>query len=163
MKKITLLLAVVAAFYLHSRQVFSEDAVHRLVLANDQEVHGGEVERACARFTEDAAVDLQIRGMEGPQNVSGGRDEICALMREEAALFRLLPIRQNTEYSNLSVRRHGFPWRSAEVRYEVQSVAQGLPGISRLVTKGTEELTLVRTLGGVRISRLAAKAKQYSQ
>lgn len=160
MKKLLVTATVaVATLYLHGRLVFSGDAVQRLVVAQDQDMYSGRVEQACDRFAKDATFEIDERGVGGTGKLSGGREEMCQMLQQQAAAMKLLSLSVNTEYSNLTVRRSGFPWLTADIALDSRVTIDGMPGVGRMVTKAHEEATLVRGFSGVKFRRVQAQSR----
>lgn len=162
MKKLAVVLLVLFGYWLDGYRKFSDDHVRRFLVEQNLSVFQGKTETACEAFSDDVDVDIVDRQPAGHWEVQGGKEQICAYLRQAAASFVVLGARVDTAFDNVEIRRSGFPWRTAEVSYRerttITGAGNGLP-IPTMIAVSEDRMTLKRTLGGLRITRLEAKSR----
>lgn len=156
MKKIVLLVALFAGFYLHGRTSFSESHVTSWLGKHSARAMSGDP-GACDNFADDLEVALTAEGAKGRWEVEGGKNEMCGYLRQAAAVFTVLQASTSSEFSGLRVVRGGFPWTTARVTYTERTSVQAarVPGFQ---IESEDELVLVRTLSGLKIKSVKSKS-----
>jgi hypothetical protein len=156
MKKILVLAALFGAFYLHARTSFSESHVTTWLGKHNVKAMSGD-QSACDDYADDMEVVLRAEGQRGAWEVEGGKNEMCGYLKQSAAVFTVLQASTSAEFQDLRVVRDGFPWLKARVAYSQRTAvrAQAMPGFT---IASEDELVLVRTLTGLKISSVQSKS-----
>ena len=152
MKKLFLLVLACIAYAVHARYTFTEEQVTRWLAQHTARAMGGEKE-ACDDYTDDVEVTLVAHGRRGRWEVEGGKDEICGYLKQAAAALTVLQASTRLEFDSVTVKRDGFPWRSARVQV-VQRMSVNAANIPHTEVRAEDELVLVRTFGGLKIKSL---------
>lgn len=165
MKKLGVLLLVFFGYWLDGNRQFSESNVQKFLLDQAINTYRGNNETVCDTFADDTEVDVVDRGPQGRWEVQGGKDEVCGYIKQAAAAYLVLRARMETSVEDLVIRRGGFPWRTAEVSYRQKAVisAGNGPPIPTFTAVSDERMTLKRTLGGLKITRLEAKSRTNAE
>jgi len=159
-KLICALIGVSVAYYAYSAHSFSEGSV-RSWLANHEAREIGGSESACDDYADDVEVALTADSAKGTWDVEGGKDEICGYIKQASAAYTVLQAQVHTSFDDVTIERGGFPWRTAIVKY-TQAAEINAARVS-LASTSHNEVTLKRTFGGFRITRLQATGKTVRQ
>ncbi len=151
-------LILVAAWIGYGRLVFTESHLLPLLTAHTLKVYDGDA-GACDFYDDEVLVDVVQDSALGRWEVEGGKGELCDFLRKTAAGFTLLDADVNTEFSNISLQRGGFPWTEATLRYTEHVSVQGAR-LPEMVFSSEDELVLVRTLTGVKVKALHSRGQQ---
>lgn len=149
MKKIVLLVALFAAFYLHARTSFSESHVTNWLSKHVTRAMSGDL-AACDDFADNMEVALTAEGRRGRWEVEGGKNEMCGYLKQSAALLTVLQARTSSQFEDIRVVPSDFPWMSARVTYK-QRTDVDVQRLPRLAIESEDELVLVRTFSGIKI------------
>ena len=158
MKKLFLPLFLLAAWFVHGRLVFNESRVMPWMTQLSVQTWSGD-SKACDAYTDDVQVSLRAEDRGGHWEVEGGKAELCDYLRKTSAAFVVLGANTHTEFTDVAIQRKGFPWTEATLTYTEHVTVQAarLPEI-RITSQ--DELTLVRTLGGVKIKAVQSSSTQ---
>src|SRR5262249_49018284 len=140
-KLLILLLGSGVAYYAYGAHMFAEGSVQRWIADHDgREWYGND--SACEDYADDVEVSVLAEGLKGRWEVEGGKDEICGYIKRASAAFIVLDAHSSTRYEDLSIRRGGFPWRSAVVTFKQQTEIRAAEGhLPPMVCSGEEEMT----------------------
>jgi hypothetical protein len=141
-KAILLILLALGAFYGHARLTFAEPRVMSWLMEHDSKVMSGDAS-GCDDYADDVRVSLSAQGRRGPSYVEGG--------------MKLMRASTNSQYDQVEIVRHGFPWTTARVTYS-QTVRMQIPGLPGFSVESEDELVLVRTLSGIKIKSLESRS-----
>jgi hypothetical protein len=150
-KLIAALLGIGAAYYAYSAHSFSESSVRRWIADHGVREMAGN-DSACDDYADDVEVTLVSDRDKSQWQVEGGKDEICGYIKQAAAAYTVLQARIESHYDDVTIERAGFPWRSAVVKFTESSDISSSK-VSFAATS-ENEVTLVRTFGGMKITRL---------
>lgn len=146
MKKLIWVGLLAAAFYGHSRFVFSEPALMSWIQKQQQmDMHASD--GFCDAYADDFAFEMRTRTPRGEMTVQGGKDEICEYIRDaNAAMLVTQPsLSINTEL--LDVQRSGFPWLKATATVRQISTLR-LRGAPAMTEVSESTMVLRRTFKG---------------
>lgn len=155
-KAILLILLALGAFYGHARLTFAEPRVMSWLMEHDSKVMSGDAS-GCDDYADDVRVSLSAQGRRGPSHVEGGKSEMCEYEEQSAAAMKLMRASTNSQYDQVEIVRHGFPWTTARVTYS-QTVRMQIPGLPGFSVESEDELVLVRTLSGIKIKSLESRS-----
>lgn len=161
MKKLGVILVIFLGYWLDGHRQLSENNVRKFLLDQAINTYQGNNETVCDTFADEVEVDVVDRGPQGRWEVQGGKNEVCGYIRQASAAYMVLRARMETSVEDLVVQRAGFPWRTAEISYRQKtniSAGNG-PPIPTMTAISDDHMTLKRTLGGLRITRLEAKSR----
>jgi len=159
-KLIFALIAVSVAYYAYSVHSFSEGSVQSWLADHESREMGGN-ESACEDYADDVEVKLTADSAKGTWEVEGGKDEICGYIKQAAAAYTVLQAEIHTSFDDVTIERAGFPWRSAVVKY-TQAAEISAARVS-LASTSHNEVTLKRTFGGLKITRLHSTGETVRQ
>lgn len=142
-------LLLVVAWIGHGRLMFTESRLMPMLSAHAAQVYAGDT-RACELYTDDVQVEILAEDRQGRWEVEGGKDEVCGYLRKAGAAFALLDANIHTEFSEVALQRKGFPWTEATLNY-TETVTVQAAKLPAMTVVSRDELTLVRTLTGVKI------------
>lgn len=156
MKKLGLLVLVLAGFYLDGYRRFTEDNVRQFLADFSLNSYQGNHETVCGLFADDVEVSINDESPQGRWEVEGGKEEACGYIKQSTAAFMALRARVDTSYDDVVVKRSGFPWLTAEITYQQTTHITAGGGIPMPPMTAVSEDTLIlkRTLGGLRIVKL---------
>lgn len=159
------LLVVLFGYWLDGNRQFSESNVQKFLLDQAINTYKGNNETVCDTFSDGVEVDVIDRGPQGRWEVQGGKDQVCGYIRQASAAYMVLRAHMETSVEDLEIRRAGFPWRTAEISYRQKAVIStgSGPPIPTFTAISDERITLQRTLGGLRITRLEAKSRTNAE
>jgi hypothetical protein len=161
MKKTWLLILAFAGFYLSGQRQFSEDNLRKFLLDQAVNIYNGNHETVCNTFSDDVKVNIVDRSPQGRWEVEGGKDQVCGYIKQASASFVVMGANIHTSVDNLTIQRSGFPWMTAELAYQQKTsitAGRGAP-VPPLTAVSDDRMTLKRTLGGLRITRLEAQSR----
>lgn len=158
MKKLILPLILLAAWVVHGRMVFAETRLMPWLTQHSAQIWSGDA-KACEAYTDDVQVNVWAEDRGGHWEVEGGKGELCAYYRKAAAAFVVLDANTNTEFTDVSIQRKGFPWTEATLRYTAHVTVQAAQ-LPEIRVTSQDELTLVRGLGGVKIKAIESRSDQ---
>jgi len=155
------LLGLGVAYYAYGAHTFSQGSVQRWIADHEvREMSGSE--SACDDYADDVEVSLTAENAKGRWEVEGGKNEMCGYIKQAAAVFTVLQAETQSTYEDVSIQRSGFPWRTAVVTFKQRTDirAQRVPA---MVATSDEQLTLKRTLSGLKIIHLEATSNTVRQ
>ncbi len=155
MKKIVaLLLLAVAAIYGVAAFNLSESGANRFLDQLEHLTIAGKGEEYCALLHEDLEVSIEDRSANPPAIFDGNRDEFCGYVRDATKRTDLLGLGFQVTRDDFTVTRSWLhPW-TAQVSYREDRITTMSRVNVTLHTRGEDQLTLVQTLGGVRLAHL---------
>lgn len=157
MKRLLLLaLAALAAFYAHARLSFAEPKLASWLVQQSAQAMSGD-SAACDAYADNLQVNLSADGQRGKWEVEGGKEEMCAYLKQAAAAFTVLQARTQSEFGDLRIVRDGFPWTSARVSY-TQRMTVEANGLPTMTVTGEDALVVVRTLSGLKIKSIESRS-----
>jgi hypothetical protein len=151
---------MVGGFYLSGRQQFSDSYLRNYLLEHTANVYQGNNESACEVFDDDAVVSIEDSQPDSQQEVEGGKNQVCGYIKQTSASYAILGVNPGSLISVLDkfeVIRSDFPWMTAQVSYQQKSTIKIGEGPQVMSSYSDGNLTLKRTLLGLRITRLEAK------
>jgi hypothetical protein len=152
MRKLFWIGVLAAAFYGHSRFVFSEPSLMSWMQKQEDLALRG-ADGMCDAYAKDVKVNLRMQTERGETAVEGGKEELCNHLKDASAALRVIQSDLNINNELLSLEPSGFPWMSATVKVRQTSTMQmrGAP----LVTEVSDSTYVVkRTLEGRQISSI---------
>ncbi|HEY6126051.1 MAG TPA: hypothetical protein VIV63_15465 [Steroidobacteraceae bacterium] len=153
-KLVLLLLLVLAGVYGVGRMKLGEAGAMRFLADMEALMNDGNAEEVCAMFHEDLEVEISDRSGDSPQEMSGDKEEFCALTTETAAGLHLLPHSMSVNYTDVNVTRNWLhPWTSEVSYLENRSLTIRGANVT-LRTVSEDEITLVHTFSGVKLLKL---------
>lgn len=156
MKKLTIFLLLLAAFYAHARTTFAEKHVVSWLLENSNKYLTGD-SSVCNNYADDVEVNIIAKAPRGTWQVEGGKAEVCGYLRQSAAAFIVMQASINTEFSNVRIQPESFPWLKATVSYTEETTIQ-IPGVGPVKSVSKDTVALVRTFSGLRIKSLESRS-----
>lgn len=115
MRKLFWLGVLAAAFYGHSRFVFSEPSVMSWMQKQNQMAMRGE-DGMCDAYASDLRFEIRSRSAMGHLQTCGGKEALCQHLRNTSATFRATEASVNHNIELVSVDPSGFPLLSATVK-----------------------------------------------
>jgi hypothetical protein len=158
-KFIVTLLVVVVAYYAYSTYSFSEGSVRRWLADHEGRELAGK-DTACDDYADDVEVTL-ANSVRRKQEIGGGKNEVCAYTQKAAAAYALLQAQIHTSFDDVRIERGGFPWRTAVVKFH--EAAQISSARVSFAASSENEMTLKRTFGGFRITKLHSTGQNVEQ
>ena len=152
MRKLFWIGVLAAAFYGHSRFVFSEPAMMSW-MQKQQDLALKGADGMCDAYAQDVQVNLRMQTERGETAVEGGREDLCNHLKDASAALRVTQPSLNINNELLSLEPSGFPWMSATVKLRQTSTLQmrGAP----LMTEVSDSTYVVkRTLEGRQITSI---------
>ncbi|MGS5085734.1 hypothetical protein ACVC7V_04395 [Hydrogenophaga sp. A37] len=143
---------LMAAFYGHSRFVFSEPAMMSWMQKQQNLALKG-ADGMCDAYAQDVKVSLRMQTERGEAAVEGGKEDLCNHLKDASAALRVTQPSLNINNELLSLEPSGFPWMSATVKMRQTSTLQmrGAP----LMTEVSDSTYVVkRTFEGRQISSI---------
>lgn len=158
MKKILMLLALAAAgIYGTAALKLSESGANSFLNELEDLSLSGKSDEYCARLHEDLAVSIQDHSAQPPAVFDGGRKEFCGFVSEAAKGMDLLGAGTHVTRDDFIVTRSWLhPW-TAQVSYKEDRITTMSRINQSLHTQGEDKLTLVMTLGGVKMLKLESR------
>ena len=160
MKKVfVLLILVLVAVYGLGRFNLGESGGMRFLAKMESLMNEGDASAVCEMFHEDLEVEIADHASESPQQISGGKNEFCALTRATIAGLQQVPHSIDVEYSDVTAKHTlSSPWIS-ELSYSEHRTLS-IPGANvNLLTVSNDHITLVQTVSGVKL--LKVKSELY--
>ena len=159
MKRI-FVLAVLAlvGVYVSGRISLGESGAVRFLMKMENLMGEAKFDEVCDLFHEDLQFHLTDHTGGEAKEVTGGKAEFCALARTQAAALALVPHTMNTQVENVKATldwKH--PWTSQVTYTENRSLTIQGANVT-LNTTSDDNITLVRTLSGVKLRRVEAEA-----
>jgi hypothetical protein len=131
-----------------------EGGANRFLNKMEELTTEGSGKALCDLFTDDAQVDINDHTAGRKGKITGGKEEICAYFKAAAPAMALLQTSTQLQRRDFAVKRDWLhPWTVQVTYTEFRSTSIPRAGIS-INTESDDELVLVRTLAGVKISRL---------
>ncbi|MGM9515001.1 hypothetical protein ACS5PK_12170 [Roseateles sp. DB2] len=158
MKKLFWPLFLLAAWFLHGQQVFSQSRLIPWVMRHQMQIYAGD-SKACDAYTDDVEVSLWAEERKGHWEVEGGKAELCDYFRHASAAYVLMDASVHTEFADFSVQRSSFPWTEATLRYTA-NITMTAPNLPDMHIQAQDELKLVRSLLGVKIKALESRTDE---
>jgi hypothetical protein len=155
MKTLIALLAVaLAATYLYGVSTLSESGANRFLDELESLSLQGKSAQYCDRLHDDLRVSIRDHSAVPPADFDGGRAEFCAYVSQAAKGVDLLGISSRVTRNDFTVTRDWLnPW-TAHVSYNEDRVTTMTKVNATLHTRSEDSLTLVQTLGGVKLLQL---------
>ncbi len=157
MRKLFWLGVLAAAFYGHSRFVFSEPSMMSWLQKQDQMAMQGE-DGMCDAYASDLRFEIRSRSAMGNLQTDGGKEALCQHLRDASATFRATQASVNHNIEMVSIDPSSFPWLSATVKTRQTTTVRmrGAP----VITEVGESTTLVRrTLSGREIASVEVSSE----
>lgn len=133
MRKLFWLGVLVAAFYGHSRMVFSEPSVMNWMNQQDQLALAGD-DKMCDTYAADMQASMTVRTAQGTSTRSGNGTQVCQYMKDAQAALKAMhaSVSMNTEL--IELQRSGFPWLTATVKVRQTSTVKAgrMPAITEV-------------------------------
>jgi hypothetical protein len=156
-KVVTLLLVVAAGIYGVAAVNLSESGANRFLNELEHLSLSGQGKEYCAKLHADLTVSISDHSAEPPADFEGGRDEFCGFVSEAAKGMELLGAGSQVTRDNFTVTRSWLhPW-TAHVSYDEDRITTFSLANQSVHTQGEDKLTLVQTLGGVRLLHLESR------
>jgi hypothetical protein len=146
---ITISIALFAAFYAHSKIVFSESNVMSMLTRHNTKALSGD-SAACDDYANDVAVELTAEDHRGRWEVEGGKDELCGYLKQASAALTVLQASTSSEFTDVSISRSGFPWTTATVKYTERTVVSAAH-VPEFTSVSHDEMKLARSFTGLKI------------
>jgi hypothetical protein len=119
----------------------------------------GRSDEYCARLHADLRVSIRDHSATPPADFDGGRDEFCAYVSHAAKGIDLLGLSTHVTREDFTVTRDWLhPW-TAQVRYHEDRVTTMSKVNATLHTRSDDTLTLVQSLGGIRLRALDSRVE----
>lgn len=161
MRKLFWLGVLVAAFYGHSRFVFSEPSVMGWLNQQDQLALRGD-DRMCDAYAADLQATMTMHTAQGKSTRSGNGAEICQYMKDAQAALKLMRASVSVNTELIELQRSGFPWLTATVTVRQTSTVKAarMPAITE-VTESTMDIR--RGWKGREITRIESVSEVEAQ
>lgn len=156
MRKLFWIGILVAAFYGHSRFVFSESAVMGWMQTQQNMALRGD-EGLCDAYADNVRVNLHMQTERGEMVVEGGKEELCDYLKDASAAIRVTRPSLNINNELVSLEPAGFPWLSATVKLR-QTSSMRLRGMPAMEEVSDSTYVLKRTLTGRKIAAIDAES-----
>lgn len=147
----------VAGIYAVGHLALSESGVNALLAQIEEKAARADVDGVCALFDEHASISLDDRTPEGPMKLTGGKPELCAYLSQVLPLQLKMVTDTQIRRDDLKIQRdRSHPW-SARVAYNEHRTVKFAPGplgIAQSQMRSHDEMTVVSTLAGRKITRL---------
>jgi hypothetical protein len=151
---IAVLAAALAATYLYGVSTLSESGANRFLDELEALSLQGRSTEYCDRLHEDLRVSISDHSAVPPADFDGGRAEFCAFVSQAAKGVDLLGPSSRVTRNDFTVTRDWLhPW-TARVSYHEDRVTTMTKVNATLHTRSDDSLTLVQTLGGIRLLQL---------
>ena len=161
MRKLFWLGVLVAAFYGHSRFVFSEPSVMSWMNQQDQLALKGD-DRMCDAYAADLQARMDMQGPRGTTTFEGDKAQLCQHMKDAQATLKAMraSVSMNTEL--IELKRSGFPWLGATVTVrQTSTVKAGRMPVITEVTDATIDIR--RGWNGREITRIESVSEVEAQ
>lgn len=146
MKKLIWVGMLAAAFYGHSRFVFSEPALMGWI-QKQQQLSMYASDGFCDAYADDFAFETRTRTPRGEMTARGGKDELCEAIRDASAAMRVTQPSLSINTELLDLQRSGFPWLSATATVR-QTTTMRLRGAPAMTETSESTMVLRRTFKG---------------
>jgi hypothetical protein len=158
MKRILVLVTfAVLGVYGLGRYNLGESGAMRFMAQMESHMGAGSGADVCDMFHEDLEVEVIDHSGDETREMSGGKQEFCALTRETAAGLRVLPHSMQVNYTDVAAKQSLMsPWRS-EVTYDEHRTLTIQGANVSLRTVSNDEITLVQTLEGVKLRKVKSE------
>ncbi|HEX5737315.1 MAG TPA: hypothetical protein VFY22_02295, partial [Hydrogenophaga sp.] len=143
MRKLFWLGVLAAAFYGHSRFVFSEPSVMSWMQKQNQMAMRGE-DGMCDTYASDLRFETRVQTARGEMQMAGDKEELCELLKTASATYRATQASVDTNLELVSIEPSGFPWMSATVNVR-QSTTVRMRGAPALNEVGESSILVRRT------------------
>jgi len=152
-------LAALAAAYFHGVLALSDTGTRRFLDELETLSIQGRSAEYCARLHPDLRVSIRDHSATPPADFDGGRDEFCAFVSNAAKGMDILGVSTHVARDDFTVSRSWLhPW-TAQVRYHENRVTTMSKVNATLHTRSDDSLTLVQTLGGMKLLALDSKVE----
>jgi hypothetical protein len=158
MKRIIILLALtLVTVYGLGRFNLGESGAMRFMAKMESLTNAGDHASVCEMFHDDLEMDIADDSGDERRQVSGGKRELCGLVRETIMGLQMLPHSMQVEYSDVRASLElTSPW-TGELSY-AEHRTLSIPGANvSLRTVSNDEITLVQTFTGVKLLKLKSK------
>ena len=158
MKKILFLLVLAAiGTWGIGRAKLGEAGAMRFLTNMETLMRDGKADEVCALFHEDLEVEISDDSGESPQNVSGGKAELCDLTKVTVASLNLVPNVMTVDYTDVTAKQdYLHPWTGEVSYHENRSFTIRGTDLT-LRTVSNDEITLVYTFSGVKLRKLKSE------
>lgn len=157
-KLITLALLVAVGIYATGFLTLNEAGVTALLADMEAMSSRGDVDGVCALFDDKATVSLDDRTPEGPMKLTGGKAVICAYLGQVLPLQQKMVTATTIDRDRFTIERDwAHPWTvkaAYNERRTVSIAANAVLGASQTNMRSHDELTVIYTLRGRKITRL---------
>lgn len=160
MKKLVILaLLAIAVAFVSGRMKLGESGAVDFLVRMENLMNQGKADEVCDMFHDDLEVNISDYTLRSPKEISGGKDELCDLTHDTVDSLGKVPHRMNVQWNDIEVTRSwAHPWTS-EISY-TEERTMSLSGANiRIHTTSEDTITLVQTLGGVKLRRLDAESR----
>jgi hypothetical protein len=159
MRKLVVLAIVLAAgTYLTGYLTLNQAGVTNLLADLEAMSTRGDVDGVCALFDDSVAVSLDDRTPEGPMKLTGGKPELCAYLSQMLPLQQKMVTATTIDRDHFTIARDWAHPLTARVAYREHRTVTFAPnvalGVPQTKMQSQDELTVVYTLQGRRITRL---------
>ena len=152
MRKLFWIGLLAAAFYGHSRFVFSEPAMMSWLQKQENLALKG-ADGMCDAYAQDVQVNLRMQTERGEAAVAGGKEDLCNHLKDASAAIRVTQANLNINTELLSLEPSGFPWMSATVKMRQTSTMQ-MRGAPAMTEVSDSTYVVKRTLEGRQITSI---------
>lgn len=157
MKKWLIIASVALLLYaVYAKQQFSNTAVEKWLVGHSVKVMSGS-DGFCDDFADNIEVSLISYSAQGNLEVKGGKNELCAYIKQSAAAMTVMQAHTQSQFSDIKITRKGFPWITAEVSYIEHGTLT--MGKQTIYSKSNDTMVLKRTLGGMKVTKLDSKSE----
>lgn len=157
MKRLLLILAIgLGIFYIQLSFAFSEANVMRWISEHDARAASGDA-KACDDFSDNMQASVIDDSPQGRWEIEGGKDEICAYIKQSSAAFVVLQASASTAFDQVQIERGGFPWTTVQVKYHYKTTLQA-QRIPTMTMDGNDTLILAKGFSGLKIKSLDSKS-----
>lgn len=152
MRKLTFAVLCLGAYFAHAKYVFSNTGMNQWLQDANLRATKGEAS-ACDDYADDVKVTLSSKSPMAGNNLEGNKEDICGYIKQTAKMMKLMRANTKTEISDLQIKMSGFPWLTAKVTYQ-ENITMSVGGLPGMDYRSQVDLTLVRTLQGLKIKSL---------
>jgi hypothetical protein len=158
MKRIIVLLTItLIGVYAIGRYNLGESGAMRFMAEMESNMGAGNGADVCDMFHDELEVEVIDHSGDEVREMSGGKEEFCALTRETAAGLRMLPHAMHVNYTDVTATLSlTSPWTS-EVSYDEHRTLTIQGANVSLRTVSNDEITLVQTLKGVKLRKVKSE------
>lgn len=160
MKKLLWIALIALAYtYISGYYSLSEAGVNRFLNEMETASQQGNAQAVCDMFADNVEVSLQDRSTRAPVNVTGGREQLCEMLRKMLPMQAALISSTQVTRDDLKIERGWLhPW-TADASFTEHRTTTLSRGSMTVRTVGDRKLKLVKTLTHVVIKRIEANVR----